>query len=417
MTQVTQQAIAASLNTGPATFVAPTILATSTGSISDSSDGTASIRTGDARAIGNQSTTDLHQEANGDVDGFGLVVETQVAPVLNAGVGTATSGSNNATGNAAQGNATAIAQVASTASATVADPITVIAAGPIGASNQADVSHASDGTAEIRTGATDARGNVSSPRSPRSTGVGGRHGRGDPHSAGRGRERRSRVGQLGREHGHRQRVDQQHRRLQTVGVLAGLMDPIAVVAAGPVLGSSSFQGGNTSDGTAKVGTGRAQSTGNSSTPACPRSSTARSPTWAWWSTRRPPGPRRGAGPSQQRSEHRHRQHLPDTIPIGLQTALVPGAPGPVSAIVVGPVIGSNTLSATNVSDGEACVCTGDAIASGNIADTELSQDLDANVGPGAVVLTRPAGSSTSVRPTPTPARTRPSATTPPTRST
>ncbi len=43
---------------------------------------------------------------------------------------------------------------------TSSDPITILAAGPIAATNQADIAHASDGTAEIRTGAAEARGNV-----------------------------------------------------------------------------------------------------------------------------------------------------------------------------------------------------------------------------------------------------------------
>ncbi len=43
-------------------------------------------------------------------------------------------------------------------------------------------------------------------------------------------------------------------------------------------------------------------------------------------------------------------------------------------------------SSTNASDGEACVCTGDATASGNISDTTLTQDIDLGVEGGLSIV-------------------------------
>ena len=153
---------AASNNSGAATFVAPAILASHSASVTDASDGTASIRTGDARAVGNQSSTAVSQDADGSIDGAGLAVQTQVAPVVSYGTATANTGVNTAIGNAAQGPNDPLQQSVGAASLTAGgDPITVVAAGPIAATNQAEVDHTSDGTVEIRTGAAEARGNVS----------------------------------------------------------------------------------------------------------------------------------------------------------------------------------------------------------------------------------------------------------------
>jgi LPXTG-motif cell wall-anchored protein len=55
------------------------------------------------------------------------------------------------------------------------------------------------------------------------------------------------------------------------------------------------------------------------------------------------------------------------------------------------VTAANESDTSNSSDGTACVCTGDAVASGNISTTNLVQDLDTSVGAGAVVLTEAGG--------------------------
>ncbi len=396
-TTVTQNTGAGSANTGPVTIVAPAILGSSSASINEASDGTASIRTGDARAVGNQSATELRQEADGDIDGFGLVIETQIAPVINAGNAAANSGGNNATGNISGNTRQGIGQVATSAALTAGgDPITVLAAGPVAASNQANIDNASDGTAEIRTGAAEARGSVSSTEveqlDPASvdglgavvhTQVGGVANLGDAQANTGGNTA------VGNESGNLIELAQQ------ASTVTAQTDPTVVVAVGPVMASNSLQSGNISDGTAKIGTGRAQATGNtSSTRVSQELDGSVNGLGLVIDTQAGGVLNAGTAVANSGGNTAIGNTSQNNITNGAgneQTAVV-GAPGnPINTLVFGPVMASNTLSATNTSDGEACVCTGDAIASGNIADTELSQDLDANVGPGAVVLTQAGG--------------------------
>jgi hypothetical protein len=68
-----------------------------------------------------------------------------------------------------------------------------------------------------------------------------------------------------------------------------------------------------------------------------------------------------------------------------------GAGSATTVTAAGPVVAANEAEVGNASDGTACVCTGDATASGNISTTTLSQDLDTSVGAGAIVLTEVGG--------------------------
>jgi hypothetical protein len=67
-------------------------------------------------------------------------------------------------------------------------------------------------------------------------------------------------------------------------------------------------------------------------------------------------------------------------------------PDPIATIAsLGPVVASNSGDASNSSDGEACACTGDATASGNVSQTTLGQDLDLSTTTGTVILTEAGG--------------------------
>jgi len=61
--------------------------------------------------------------------------------------------------------------------------------------------------------------------------------------------------------------------------------------------------------------------------------------------------------------------------------------GDVTLTIAGPVSAFNSGSATNRSDGTACICTGDAQATGNVAENTINQDLDLSVGLGTIVVT------------------------------
>ena len=80
-------------------FVAGPATAANSGSAFDPSDGSATIRTGDAQATGNESRTVFAQEADSDVPGLGGVIATQASVVANVGIAAANTGQNIADGN------------------------------------------------------------------------------------------------------------------------------------------------------------------------------------------------------------------------------------------------------------------------------------------------------------------------------
>ncbi len=77
---------------------------------------------------------------------------------------------------------------------------------------------------------------------------------------------------------------------------------------------------------------------------------------------------------------------------GFQSAdIASGEADPAEFLALGPVTAANSGEASNSSDGEACVCTGDAVASGNVSSTTLTQDLDLSTGGGLVIVTETGG--------------------------
>jgi hypothetical protein len=121
-------------------------LASNVANTSNESDGSAAIVTGDATGTGNSSSTEVEQKAATD-DGPGLDVVVQDNDVTNAGIGVANSGGNIGIGNVSQNNA-----------------ITGQFAAGFLASNIADTSNSSDGTAGIVTGDASGVGNQSATK-------------------------------------------------------------------------------------------------------------------------------------------------------------------------------------------------------------------------------------------------------------
>ena len=79
--------------------------ANNAGSATNVSDGTAWITTGDANAIGNDSRTNVMQDAHAEFGDQGVNIQTQLAPVVNVGLGVANTGVNGAVGNASTSDA------------------------------------------------------------------------------------------------------------------------------------------------------------------------------------------------------------------------------------------------------------------------------------------------------------------------
>jgi hypothetical protein len=119
------------------------VVASNSCEASTTSDGTASVETGDATGVGNQSATGVHQHAASG-DGAGLALIVQDADVTNVGVGMANSGGNLAVGNASQNLA-----------------VNLQGAFGVLASNSASVANASNGSASVKTGKATGIGNRS----------------------------------------------------------------------------------------------------------------------------------------------------------------------------------------------------------------------------------------------------------------
>jgi hypothetical protein len=118
-------------------------LASNVADTSNSSDGTVGIKTGDASAVGNHSSTKSKQDADAG-DGPGLDVIVQSSDVDNLGIGLANSGGNIGIGNASQNSAATLQ-------------------GAFGflASNIASTKNSSNGGVFMQTGNASAAGNVS----------------------------------------------------------------------------------------------------------------------------------------------------------------------------------------------------------------------------------------------------------------
>ncbi len=143
--------------------------------VSNDSDGTAIIETGDATAIGNQSNTEITQQGaaqGGGGRGGGDAEVDQSADVNNEGDADANTGGNSAIGNNSQNQATSNQDAAAASGRGGANVLGVSqddgrssdAAAPgagATASNNATASNSSDGTADVATGDANAAGNVS----------------------------------------------------------------------------------------------------------------------------------------------------------------------------------------------------------------------------------------------------------------
>lgn len=133
----------ASLNLAANLQGAAGLIATNTGSATNASNGSSSIKTGGANAVGNSSTTDVGQGIDIDPDGLALVF--QGAHPVNAGLGAANSGLNVGAGNTSW-NADIVAQVTF---------------GLLAANQNALGGNLSDGFVTVLTGAANGVGNQS----------------------------------------------------------------------------------------------------------------------------------------------------------------------------------------------------------------------------------------------------------------
>ncbi len=119
------------------------------GSAVTNSDGNASVKTGNANGVGNESTTNVNQTVNADTDG-GFALPDQTATVANIGIGIANTGLNAAIGNISTNDSTTSQDA--TADSSTDDAV---------ASNFGDATTTSNGSADVNTGNANSVGNDS----------------------------------------------------------------------------------------------------------------------------------------------------------------------------------------------------------------------------------------------------------------
>ena len=400
-----QTASVGSGNSAATEVTAGTLTAANSGSADNTSDGTATIATGRADATGNTSSTDLFQRQDGNVEGLGLVLNTQVGGVLNAGVGIANSGGNEATGNESDNAGgtennplgSSLNQLAEIGSSNPAGAVTVTAFGPAVAANNGTASNTSDGKAHIRTGGAQAQGNVSTTALDQSQG-------GTIEKLGLAVNTQvggvANVGLGVANSGLNEATGNESSNGSTAGQTARVGSnnsgtPVDITGLGSVTANNSGQATNTSDGTAKVGTGGALASGNvSATTVTQHQNSDVKDMGLIVGTQVGGVANVGVGIANSGlneatgNESTNRSSATQDAEFASSNA----TPAVVAVVtVVGPLAANNSGQSTNTSDGEACVCTGNAVASGNISSTTLVQDLDLSVGSGAVVLTETGG--------------------------
>jgi hypothetical protein len=395
------------------TLLAPVVTNSNAGQASNASDGTGEIHTGDAMATGNASDTRFAQRMDGNVDGLGAVVNTQVGGVANVGIGVANSGVNGAIGNASNndagdalvpapngGPAPGVFQHADIGSPTGLH--TIAALGPVTNSNSGRSANSSDGWGYIHTGDTQAQGNVSTTDfSQEMHGSVGEDGLGVVPNVqaagvlnlGVGVANSGINGAVGNASGTTTTPlvapfgppgteANQANLTQTSQVLPDSAVDLTVL--GPLTNANQGEASNSSDGTAKVFTGDALATGNVSTSNLSQRLDADVD-----------GSGLVVGPQLG---------LIANVGIGVANSGINGSVGNLSnnqatttqtstfdpngdLTVFGPVtVGSSGGVATNASDGDSCVCTGNAVATGNVSTSTLSQDLVIGVDDGLSVV-------------------------------
>jgi hypothetical protein len=363
------------------TVTAPLTLASNQLDLGNGSDGTAHIRTGSATATGNDSSTNLTQTAWGDPSAMGAIISTQAAGVANVGLGVANSGVNLAVGNVSNNLVTVPVQVAA-----VAGPATT-ALLPITASNAASAWNGSDGTGSVRTGDATATGNTSWTNLAQEADVTvGPDGMGvvpNVQTAGV-----LNAGAALANSGVNAAIGNASGRLLLPNVAVATQNAAVVpggplVVLGPITASNSADVSNDSDGTAKVRTGDATANGNTSATSVRQSFQADADGMGLVIA-----PQTGlvvnAGLGVANSGvNAAVGNVSTNFTTSTQTSAFdpPGA-----TLVIGPVTVANSMESGNESDGEACVCTGDATASGNVSTSTLNQDVMVNVGDGVTVL-------------------------------
>jgi hypothetical protein len=344
-------------------------------SVTNDSDGTATITTGAASGTGNHSGSVVKQTTDAEVDGLGVIVHPQTATVDNVGIGVGDSGRNYAIGNdstslAFNDGLRAEVLIGNDAN----DDLTV---GTLTAATAGEAANTSDGTATITSGAADGVGNLSETQLNQTA---------DAAIDGAGLV-----------------VEPQTAAVRNLGVGVGLtgdntaignqsdgfagfagrstIDGDGSLVAGTLTVANSAQGENNSDGTATITTGAAKGEGNNSTTKVAQIDPATITDDALGSivqVQNADVTNAGVGVANSGDNGAiGNQSMPYARAVADSTASFDGTPLGGNLIGTGTV--ANSGSSTNATDGTATITTGAAGARGNLSNTNLLQDADASV--------------------------------------
>jgi len=338
-------------------------VANNVGTVTNHSDGTAGVNTGNATSTGNSSSTGVNQIANGGVTGSlgGIVIVNQSAHVTNHGTATAKTGGNHAIGNNSDNLANNVQGAVSGRGPPGANSV---------ANNDGTATNNSDGTARITTGDATAVGSSSDTNITQgaSGSIGGKLGglvlvtqHAPVFNTGNA------VATTGnnRAIGNFSDNDVRNRQQATAG--SALRNSVA---------ANFGQARNTSDGTARINTGDASATGNDASTTINQ--------WANYDAngagsfsivdQSAPVFNHGTATARTGNNRAIGNDSFNTAVNNQQARTVGGRPR--------SAVAANFGSASNNSDGTAKITTGDAEANGNISDTTISQTSNFDPGKG-----------------------------------
>ena len=242
--------------------------ATNDSDISNVSDGTAVIETGDANAVGNISNTEINQTGNATGRRAGV---DQDATVVNVGEANANTGGNTAIGN----NSLNVARNRQSAFASNFERTTTgTIPGANTASNSSSASNTSDGLAAIRTGEANAVGNVSNTEVNQTGNAAGRRAGVDQDAT------VVNVGEANANTGDNTAIGNNSANFagnrQTAVAVGddGAVNPCCPQPEGANTAGNTSTAANTSDGTAAISTGDATAVGNVSETAIDQNASA-----------------------------------------------------------------------------------------------------------------------------------------------
>ena len=329
-------------------------VANNVGTVTNHSDGTAGVDTGNATSTGNSSSTGVNQIANGGTTGSlgGIVIVNQTAHVTNHGTATAKTGGNHAIGNDSDNLANTVQGAVS-------------GRGPPGANSVANndgsaVNH-SDGTARITTGDATAVGNSSDTTITQGA-SGSIEGRLGGLVLVTQRAPVSNTGSASANTGSNRAIgnfsDNDALNRQRAAAGSALRNSVA---------ANFGQAKNWSDGTARINTGDASATGNDSSTSITQ--------WANYDLKGSgsfaivdqlaPVTNHGTAIARTGNNRAVGNLSFNTATNNQQARTVGGRPR--------SAVAANFGSASNNSDGTARITTGDAEANGSISDTTISQ--------------------------------------------